>query len=401
MFPLPTDRLLEESAILPDPADHSSVDPASAGELARAIAATIRQPILLLDETASVVFANTAFYRVFGLRGEETVGTVLWDLGDGQWNVQILRDALRGVGGSRADVEDVEVRHDSGRLGPRLFLVSARQVEPYDSHRLTLLEVEDITEQRRLELALQRHMRQLERSNQDLEEFAHAASHDLQEPLRKMRTFANRLMDSMKETELTPRQHQYLERIEQAGQRMQLRIDDLLGLARVARRRPQHETVDLGELLERVLGDLESAIEGSGATFEIGALPLVEADAPSMELLFQNLVSNAIKYRKDEVAPAIRVAARTIPPPDLPGPEWTRITVSDNGIGFEEIYAERIFRPFERLHGRDEYEGSGVGLSICRRVVELHGGTITATAQPGAGATFEIEMPTLQREEEV
>jgi signal transduction histidine kinase len=144
--------------------------------------------------------------------------------------------------------------------------------------------------------------------------------------------------------------------------------------------------------VERVLGDLASRIEETQASIRVDPLPTIEADEGLLELLFQNLLSNAIKYRKPGEAPTIRVIARPTATTQGAKGGWVELTIEDEGIGFEPVYAEQIFRPFERLHGRREYEGSGVGLSICRRVVEQHGGTITADAVPGEGARFTVRL---------
>ena len=371
-------------------------------DYAWAVVQTIRQPLLVLDADLRVVSANPAFYRHFQTEPGETLGARVWKLGNGQWDIPALRSRLGRVLPADTVVEDFEVRHVFEHLGPRVLLLNARQVRRDERRfQLILLAFEDVTERLRAERAVERHASQLERSNRDLEEFAHAASHDLQEPLRKVRTFADRLVGSLDRDALDERQRLFLDRMQDAAARMQTRIDDLLVLARVSRRDPARGTVELGAVVGGVLRDLESTTAAAGATIEVGALPSIEADAAHLELLFQNLISNSLKYRNPAIPPAIRIAASPAEVPPGDDRRWTRITVADNGIGFEQQYAERIFRPFERLHGRGEYEGSGVGLSVCRRVVELHGGTITAAGRPGEGATFEILLPDTQHEPEV
>lgn len=379
-------------------ADPSTPSPGS-GDFARAIVQTIRQPLIVLDERYRVVSANPAFYRHFGVPAEDTVGRLLWELGDRQWDEPALRELLSGVLAEHETVEDFEVRHEFQRLGPRVFLVNARQVSlEGEGYRFLLVAFEDVTERRRAERLLMRYTDQLRRSNRDLEEFAHAASHDLQEPLRKVRTFADRLVGSVDAAALDERQRLYLDRIEDATRRMQQRIDDLLDLARVARAEMRHEDVDLGAVATSVLRDLESAVAETSAEIDVGPLPGIEGDAAHLELVFQNLLANALKYREADAPPRVRIASSPAAAPDGDEREWISITVSDEGIGFEQQYAERIFRPFERLHGRTEYEGSGVGLSVCRRIVEAHSGRIRATGEPGEGATFEILLPTTQKE---
>ena len=378
-----------------------------AGFHARAVVETIRQPLLVLDSGFRVSSANRAFYRDFEVDPGSTIGAPFWELGGGQWDVPALRELLERVLAVDTVVEDFEVRDTFPGLGLRSFLVNARQVdlesegEDERDDRLILLAFEDVTDRIRAQQALEHHARQLERSNRDLEEFAHAASHDLQEPLRKVRTFADRLAGSLGDAALDEKQRLYLDRMQDAAIRMQTRIDDLLVLARVSRQKSRRVPVDLDAVVAGVLRDLEGPVQESGAEIEVGSLPVVVADAAHMELLFQNLISNALKYREPDEPPRIRVRARPLEPPAGDDREWTRIEVTDNGIGFEQVYAEQIFRPFERLHGRGEYEGSGVGLSVCRRVVELHGGWIRARSAPGEGATFEIDLPNTQHTEEI
>jgi signal transduction histidine kinase len=186
----------------------------------------------------------------------------------------------------------------------------------------------------------------------------------------------------------------YLERMEGATARMQALIEDLLALSRVTTKGRPFAPVDLlGEVLRGVLSDLEARVEQAGGRVEVGGLPSVEADRAQMRQLFQNLVSNALKFSREGEPPVVRVRGE----PSDGGAVW-RIVVEDNGIGFEGEYAERIFAPFERRHGRGAYEGTGMGLAICRRVVERHGGTITARSAPGRGATFAVTLPTKQPE---
>ena len=233
--------------------------------------------------------------------------------------------------------------------------------------------------------ALERRAKELSQSNEQLERFASIASHDLQEPLRNVRTFAERL-DRHERDRVSDAGRDYLVRMTDAAQRMQALIDDLLAFSRITRQTGRTEHVDLQEVAHDVVTDLEAAIDETGATVEIGELPALSADPLRMRQLLQNLVSNGIKFRRDGVAPVVRIYGRV----DEDGAE---IVVSDNGIGFDPRYAGRIFRVFERLHGRDEYPGTGIGLPLCRRIAESHGGGIAAESVPGQGATFTVRLP--------
>ena len=238
---------------------------------------------------------------------------------------------------------------------------------------------------------LERRARELARSNAELEQFASIASHDLQEPLRKVRTFTQQLT-VIEADRLSDRGRDYLERANGAAERMQKLIEDLLKYSRVATHGRPFASVDLAAVTREVVDDLDAQVERSGATIRIGALPTISADALQKRQLVQNQISNAIKFRRDGVPPEVSIDAKV-------ADGRVRLEVRDNGIGFEPKYSRRIFRVFERLHGRGEYPGTGIGLALCRRIAERHGGTIMAEAEPGAGATFTVTLPMRQSDE--
>lgn len=265
--------------------------------------------------------------------------------------------------------------------------------------------IEEIVVRRTQELAqanasLLRSNAELKRSNTSLEEFAHAASHDMKEPIRKVITFANLLKD-MLNSRMDQRERDYFERMEQAAKRMGQLVDDLLEYSHVSERPHEMQLVNLNEKAVRVLDDLELLIEEQKAEVTVGQLPTIKGYRRQLQQLFQNLVSNAIKYSKPGIPPQVSITARIVKADEVPIavlPEQKEkgfhlIEVKDNGIGFEQQYGERIFAMFQRLHGKSEYAGTGVGLSIVRKVVENHQGYIKATAEPGAGATFQIFLP--------
>lgn len=238
-------------------------------------------------------------------------------------------------------------------------------------------------------LMLAQHTVQLERSNRELVDFAFVASHDLQEPLRKIQAFGERLR-TRSSTQLDEQALDYLTRMQNAAARMQTLIQDLLAFSRVTTKAQPFRSIALDEVAAEVLSDLEVRIEQTGATVEVGPLPRLMADRTQMRQLLQNLIANALKFRAKERAPVVKLSARTVQAEDG---ERIELSVQDNGIGFEPKYAERIFGLFQRLHGRGEYEGSGVGLAICRKIAERHGGSITAASVPGHGATFNVTLP--------
>ncbi len=254
--------------------------------------------------------------------------------------------------------------------------------------------IEEVVAQRTTELAaanasLLRINKELQRSNQNLEEFAHAASHDLKEPVRKIHFFTDQLKSQLA-PHLQEAELRSFNRIEKASQRMGNLIDDLLLYSHVSQRPHQMETVDLNLLLQNVLEDLDLDIEEKKAKVQVDRLPVIRGYRRQLQQLFQNLLSNAIKYSKDGVPPRIEITAEE-------NNEATQrsvlIAVKDNGIGFDQEHAEKIFGMFTRLHGKGEFSGTGVGLSIAKKVVENHGGIITAESTVGKGSIFKIYLP--------
>ena len=227
----------------------------------------------------------------------------------------------------------------------------------------------------------------LEQSNRELEEFAFIASHDLQEPLRKIQTFADRIRKVHYDS-LGDMGRDYLERMQQSARRMQDLIHDLLKYSRVTTRPEPFTLIDLRKSAEEALTDLSVLCEETAGGIEIGDLPSIEADAVQMRRLFQNLIENSLKYHGRH-KPFVRIYCNE---PCLDG-YWT-IHVEDNGIGFDVCYLEKIFKPFQRLHGKkSKYQGTGIGLAICRRIVERHGGSITAQSEPEKGTIFTVRLP--------
>lgn len=236
--------------------------------------------------------------------------------------------------------------------------------------------------------ALLRRAAELSRSNAELEQFASIASHDLQEPLRKVQTFAAQVMTTEYDR-LSDQGQDFLRRMSDAAGRMRTLIDDLLTFSRVTTQGRPFTLVDLGDVARQVLVDLEVAIADTDARVAIGPTPAIEADPLQMRQLLQNLIGNALKFRRPDATPEVTVEGHI-------ADDVAEISVTDNGIGFDPQYATRIFRAFERLHGARTYPGTGIGLALCRKIVERHHGTITAESEPGHGATFTIRLPVQQ-----
>ena len=237
------------------------------------------------------------------------------------------------------------------------------------------------------------------RSNQNLEQFAYVASHDLQEPLRKIQSFGDLLLKQY-ETQLGDGA-EYLRRMQSGASRMSVLIKDLLTFSRISNRQDATDIVSLNDVVAIVLSDLELIIHETQASVTVAILPSVMGDALQLGQLFQNLLSNALKFRQPGVVPVIQIRCQLLVTDDLPSSvkptRWAQayhqIDVADNGIGFDDKYTDRIFQVFQRLHGRTQYSGTGIGLAICEKVAANHGGAIIAASQPGQGSTFSVYLP--------
>ncbi len=246
------------------------------------------------------------------------------------------------------------------------------------------------------EEALQQTIEELARANAELkarncelQEFAYVASHDLQEPLRKIRAFSEILMCEHT-AQLDEEGLQFLDKVQDASERMAQLISDLLALSRINTQSVRTTEVDLNRIAADVVQDLETRIDETGGRVEVEALPTIRAGATHMRQLLQNLIGNGLKFHRAGVRPVVVVSAETS---TREGTDWMRLRVADNGIGFDPRFLDRVFAPFQRLHGGRRYAGSGIGLSICRRIAERLGGSITAESREGEGATFIVDLP--------
>ncbi|MDX6411562.1 MAG: hypothetical protein QOE91_1078 [Gaiellaceae bacterium] len=323
------------------------------------------------DAAGGWVRVNPAFARLLGVPREELAGRRLADFLDPD---QLATDTThaRQLGPNESFEVDRLFRHaDGSEAWLRLsfapfddnFMVQGRDVTAYH-------EVND----------------QLVRSNRELDEFASVASHDLQEPLRKIQAFADRMSEGRGD------RTDNLARIKSAAERMQTLIDDFLAYARLKHKDPTFASTDVQALINGLVKDLDTRGALEGVEIDVSGLPALEIDEGQMQQLFQNLLENALKFRREDVPLRVHVA---VAPQALAA--YATIVFGDNGIGFEKEYAEKIFSIFGRLHGNNEYAGTGIGLAMCRTIVERHGGTIRAEGESGTGAQFFITLPRAQR----
>lgn len=358
-----------------------------------------RMPIgcILNDTEFRFTYWNPAAERIFGYRFEEVQGRHPFGIIAPESSQAHVADVFRRLaeGGKDVDAVGENITKDGRRI---TCVWNNTSLRDRDGNFLGIISMcQDVTEQKRDEERLRVYASALAQNNRELQDFAFVASHDLQEPLRKIVAFGDRLRSTSAEA-LTDESRDYLDRMQNAAQRMQTLINDLLDFSRVATRAQPFVMTDLSEIAKEVTSDLETRIEQTLGKVEIGPLPKLEADPVQMRQLLQNLIANALKFHRSDVAPVVRVKAAIVQatPGRSTSHDSCQIIVEDNGIGFDMKFVDRIFTPFQRLHGRHEFEGTGMGLAICRKIAERHHGSITATGIPGQGSTFVITLPLTQ-----
>ncbi|MDO6429752.1 CheR family methyltransferase [Flavitalea sp. BT771] len=381
-----------------------------ARQYAESIVATIREPLVVLDKQMRVKTANRAYYDKFNTSEEDTEGKSFFSLGKGQWDLPGLHAMLDGILTVKGRITDFEVRHRFDGAGDSILYLNASRIFQNDTAEpMILLALEDVTQVRRREDELERKVKErtsslmdanisLTHSNNSLEQYATIASHDLQEPLRKIRTFAA-ILNKQHSREVGDEARLLLQKINASAERMSALIQDVLNFAKVLDS-SIFENVDLNLVLENVINDFDLLIEQKEALVHHDPLPVIQAVPLQMNQLFYNLLSNALKFAKAEVPPLINISSRILTEEEtgkhagLKGKKpYLEIVFRDNGIGFEPHFRKQIFEIFQRLNAISHFEGTGIGLALCQRIVSNHRGEITAESRPGEGASFQIILP--------
>ncbi len=411
-------------------------------EYSDAIVSTMHEPMLVLGKDLRVKSANKAFYKKFNVTEEQTEGMLLYDLGNKQWNIPALRELLEDIIPKNSHFYNYEVKHTFVNLGEKIMSLNAsRIIQKTHREQLILLIIADITEVRRLvlekeliekelykkeirerkaeklklEKAVDERTQELKEANLSLEEkntallnmnkeleaFTYVSSHDLQEPLRKLQTFAGIVLEKEKHN-LSEKGKNYLDLIQEAAERMRQLIQDLLAFSRISADERKFEDTNINIIIEDVKAEFKEIILQKEAVIDVAAICKVKTIPFQFRQLMQNLIGNAIKFSKPQTPPHIKITGRNITYKRsnakrlMPHLEYCHITISDNGIGFEKEFSRKIFEVFQKLHGKDEYAGTGIGLAIVKKIVDNHNGVITAKSVKGKGTTFDIYLPSDQ-----
>lgn len=364
----------------------------------------------IFEVDGKIVFLSPSTRNILGYSPRAAIGLQSFDFVHPD-DLKMVKESYRKAFQDRDFVFQHEFRYKHQNGSWRVLEGVGRQYQDENGYVVGILHnSRDITERKMVEKQLRNYTYKLEQSNRELQDFAYVASHDLQEPLRKVQAFGDRL-ERKYAADLGDEGRDCIDRMRNAAGRMQNLINDLLTFSRVSTKTQPFKPTDLKKIAEDVVSDLEVRIEQTGGRVEIGELPTIDADPVQMQQLLQNLIGNALKFHRPEVSPVVKVYAQAVMPTGasfvLENEEiqvgdsddtLCRLVVEDNGIGFDEKYLDRIFTVFQRLHGRAEYEGSGIGLAVCRKIVERHGGTINAESEPNCGASFYINLPIAQEE---
>jgi two-component system CheB/CheR fusion protein len=385
---------------------------------AESIVSTIREPLIILNKDLKVRSANRAFYHTFQVKEEETEGKLLFELGSKQWAIPELKRMLEGVLPKKVSIVDFEVAAGFPVLGNRIMLLNAIPIVRDQSEEPSILiAIEDITEKRKKDeieklmgvelekkifdrtFELHEASTELRLSHENLDQFAYVASHDLQEPLRKIRTFSNILHDKYYSDLSTPVRG-LVSKIRVSSERMSILIKELLNFSKVLHGDDVFEQVDLDKILTDVISDLDLIITEKKVIIEREPLPVIDAVPFQINQLFYNLIENSIKFSKSRVTPVISITSKILKLDEAakhvtidPKLSYCEICIKDNGIGFNQKMDGEIFLLFTRLHSPGKYLGTGIGLALCKKIVSNHHGEISAKSKENEGALFKIVIP--------
>lgn len=408
-------------------------------EYSEAIVSTMHEPMLVLGKDLRVKSANKAFYKKFGVTEEQTEGVLLYDLGNKQWNIPALRELLEDIIPKNSQFFNYEVKHTFLNVGEKIMSLNAsRVIQNTHREQLILLIIADITEVRnlivekelkekellakelserereklRLEKAVSERTRELKEANEslknknnellnmnkELEAFTYVSSHDMQEPLRKIQIFAGVILENENQN-LSENGKNYFRLMQQSAERMRQLIHDLLAFSRISAAERKFENTDLNVIIEEVKKEFIEEIADKHAVIEVKEICEVYIIPFQFRQIMHNLIGNALKFSNPGKPPHIKIRSRNVKYEklDIKGlplqKEYCHISITDNGIGFEEKFSAKIFEVFQKLHGKEEYTGTGIGLAIVKKIVENHNGIITATGELNKGATFNIYIP--------
>ncbi len=358
----------------------------AAREYAESIINTVREPLIALDQDLRVVSVSRSFYDVFKVKSEETVGQLIYDLGNKQWDIPKLRELLETILPQKATFDNYEVEHDFATIGRRIMLLNARQIKRVlGKERIILLAIEDITEKKMLERGVMKARDVAEAANKELDAFSYSVSHDLRAPLRSIDGFSHVLLEDY-QGKLDATGKNYLERIRKATQHMGNLIDDLLKLSRITQSGLHEETINLSEMIQKIAQTYKKSTPGRTVKTVIQEGIIVQGDPDLMQIALTNLIDNAWKFTGKQKHPRIEFGTTL--------QENEKIFfVRDNGVGFDMSYVGKLFGAFQRLHTTDEFTGTGIGLATVQRIINRHEGKIWAEGEVGKGATFYFTLP--------
>ncbi len=385
---------------------------------AESIVTTIREPLIILNKDLVVKSANRAFYNHFQTSAGKTEGLLLYDLGNKQWNIPALRKMLEKILPKKTSIVDYEVAHNFPFIGQRIMLLNATQIfRDNNEEQSILLAFEDITEKRKTDNELKVFSELLEKqvsertfslheanadllhSNENLEQFAYIASHDLQEPLRKIRIFSTLLQDRFNK-ELPEGARELILKIITSSERMSTLIKAVLNFSKILHNDNAFEQTDLNDVLSDIIADFDLLISEKKAIVYREKLPVIKAIPLQINQLFYNLISNSLKYSKKGTAPVITITSRRLTANEVYKHQdidqkrnYCEISFKDNGIGFQQQFSDQIFLIFNRLHPREQFSGTGIGLALCKKIVLNHHGKIYAFSNEEEGALFQILLP--------